>query len=141
MAIRQSNRPDRRIVSPDQITDEQISRWILHARYEGSGHHKQFPANYGFVRTGRRANKSVCDFLRVIPLEEAHELLLAGIRKRMLSRPEMPNAFPKYVWSVSENREVFEAKTSENTPGIYHGYPLERKEDMYHLVLKRWDRP
>jgi hypothetical protein len=59
----------------------------------------------------------------VILLAEAQDLLNAGILKAMISRP-LEDGFPKYVWSVSAKDEVFEAKTHPNTPGQYHGYPL-----------------
>jgi len=50
----------------------------------------------------------------------------------------LPDGLPKYVWSVSDTGEVFEAKTHPNTAGIYHGYPLEEQDDMRVRVLKTW---
>jgi hypothetical protein len=139
MPIRQSNRPDRRIADPAQISEEQVEHWLRQVRYVGSGHHKRFPANYGFVRTGRRGNKSVCDFVRTIVIEEAQTLLLEGVRKKVVSCPTTPGTFPKYIWSVSDKGEVFEAKTSANSVD-YHGYPLLSSDDLHDLVLHRWER-
>jgi hypothetical protein len=54
--------------------------------------------------------------------------------------PLQDDGLPKYVWRVSTVGEVFEAKTHLNTPGIYHGYPLEEDDDMRIHVLKTWVR-
>ena len=52
----------------------------------------------------------------------------------------LEDGLPKYVWSVSEAGEAFEAKTHPNTPGQYHGYPLESEDDMRQRVLDAWGR-
>jgi hypothetical protein len=106
-------------------------------RYVGSGHHKRSPADYGFERTNPRPTKSLCDANRAIRLAEATALLVAGVNKGMISRP-LENGLPKFVWSVSDAGEAFEAKTHPNTPGEYHGYPLEPEDDMRQRVLDAW---
>jgi hypothetical protein len=50
----------------------------------------------------------------------------------------LQDGLPKYVWSVSDAGEVFEAKTHPDIAGIYHGYPLEEQDDMHAHVLKTW---
>lgn len=110
---------------------------LMNVRYVGSGHHKRSPGDYGFERTNPRPTKSLCDLRRAITLEEAKSLLQAGIRKKMISVP-LDNGFPKYIWSVSDSGDVFEAKTHQNTLGMYHGYPLEGEDDMREYVLKMW---
>ncbi len=95
------------------------------------------PADYGFERTNPRPTKSLCDANRTIRLAEATALLAAGINKGMISRP-LDNGLPKFVWSVSDAGEAFEAKTHANTPGEYHGYPLEPEDDTRQRVLDAW---
>lgn len=138
MRNRSGNNPKRRVVDCDFLAADQVGRLLKDSRYGGSGHHKRNPADYGFERTNPRPTKSLCDAERVIGREEAQELLQAGISKRMFSRP-LEDGFPKYVWSVSKNGEVFEAKTHPNTLGVYHGYPLEEEDDMREYVLRIWN--
>lgn len=138
MHNRSGSNPKRRIVDSVLVTEEQVSRLLDQARYVGSGHHKRNPADYGFDRTNPRPTKSLCDANRVIALYEAQSLLKAGILKRMISEP-VENGLPKYIWSVSASGEAFEAKTHPNTPGMYHGYPLEADDDMQRLVLRVWN--
>lgn len=108
------------------------------ARYVGSGHHKRNPADYGLPRTNPRPTKSLCDLERVIPLEEAKSLVATGIRSGLVSEIRQ-DGFPKYIWSVSERGEVFEAKTDANGTGEYHGYPLEDEDAMHVYVKSVWE--
>jgi hypothetical protein len=137
MPNRTGKSPKRRIVEPGVFSEHQLRELVGRVRYVGSGHHKRWPADYGFERTSPRPTKSLCDIDRAIPLAEAQELLNAGILKAMVSQP-WEDGFPKYVWSVSATSEVFEAKTHPNTPGQYHGYPLLGDDDMRELVLSQW---
>lgn len=134
---RLSDNPKRRVVDPAHITDDQMDALLMNASYVGSGHHKRNPGDYGLERTNPRPTKSLCDLSRAISLEEAKSLLQAGIRKKMISVP-LDNGFPKYIWSVSDSGEAFEAKSHQNTLGMYHGYPLEGEDDMREYVLKMW---
>jgi hypothetical protein len=137
MRNRSGSSPKRRIVVAGSVPKERLKELLQRARYVGSGHHKRSPADYGFERTNPRPTKSLCDANRVIALEEAKELLRIGILSEMMSLPP-DGGFPKFVWSVSQSGEVFEAKTHPNTPGMYHGYPLESEDDMRERVLKIW---
>ncbi len=108
------------------------------ARYVGSGHHKRNPANYGLPRTNPRATKSICDLERVILLDEAKLLMVSGIRRGLFSTIR-EDGFPKFIWSVSDRGEVFEAKTDSNGTGGYHGYPLEDEDRMRAYVKSVWE--
>lgn len=55
----------------------------------------------------------------------------------MFSRPQ-EDGLPKYIWSVSDAGEVFEANTHPNNHGKYHGYPLEDEDDMRDCILQIW---
>lgn len=137
MRNRSGTSPKRRIVDPRAFSEEQLRELLGRIRYIGSGHHKRWPADYGFERTSPRPTKSLCDLERIILSTEAQDLLRAGVLKAMISTP-LENGFPKYVWSVSVKNEVFEAKTHPNTPGLYHGYPLNSDDDMREVVLRQW---
>jgi len=46
---------------------------------------------------------------------------------------------PKYIWCVGEDDEVYEAKTDDVAPGVYHGYRLEEEDDMRDHVKQVWE--
>lgn len=139
MRRRTGDNPTRRILDSGSLTEEELKALAARARYVGSGHHKRNPVDYGFDRTSPRPTKSLCDASRIIKLAEAQSLLEAGIKKGMISRP-LEKGLPKYVWCVSEAGEAFEAKTHPNTPGAYHGYPLEDEDDMRNRVIEAWKK-
>lgn len=134
---RPGNNPKRRIVSPDHATDEAKQRLERTAQYVGSGHHKRAPSDYGLPRTNPRPTKSLCDLERKISMDEAKSLMIDGIQRGMFSEIQ-ENGFPKYIWSVSERDEVFEAKTDNNDTGHYHGYPLEDEDAMHEYIKSAW---
>lgn len=136
---RKGANPTRRVVAANMLTAEQLLELVERVRYVGSGHHKRSPLDYGLERTNPRPTKSLCDAKRVIKLEEAQALLATGIKKCMISTPA-EDGLPKYVWSVSETGEAFEAKTHPNTPGAYHGYPLEDEDDMRARIIEAWSQ-
>ena len=72
-----------------------------------------------------------------IPLKEAKAMMMQGISFGMVSDYAF-GEFPKYIWSVGGDGEVYEAKTDETTPGIYHGYRLEEEDDMRVHVKQVW---
>jgi hypothetical protein len=73
----------------------------------------------------------------VIPLKEAKLMLLKGISLGMVSDYSY-GSHPKYIWSVSEDGEVYEAKSDPTTPGTYHGYRLEEEDDTRAYIIKIW---
>ncbi len=76
--------------------------------------------------------------LRIILLPEARDLFRRGILRGMFSYFES-DGIPKYVWSVDENDEVYEAKISPGTI-TYKGYRLEEEDPMRQSVLKEWKK-
>lgn len=46
--------------------------------------------------------------------------------------------YPKFIWRVDEDGEVYEAKTDDVTPGTYHGYRLEEDDNMRESVKRAW---
>lgn len=134
---RAGNNPKRRIASADCATDEAKQRLETNVRYVGSGHHKRSPSDYRLPRTNPRPTKSLCDLGRTVKLGEAKALLADGIRMGLFSEIR-EDGFPKFIWSVSERGEVFEAKTDANGTGEYHGYPLEDEDAMRDYVVRVW---
>ena len=89
------------------------------------------------MRLNPRPTKSLCDLVRTIQKSEAEELLIKGIQQGMYSALD-GNGIPKFIWSVSELGEVFEAKTDTHGSGHYHGYPLEDEDTMKLYVISVW---
>lgn len=135
---RQGNNPKRRVAGADFLSDEAKRALTKKIRYVGSGHHKRYPADYGFERVNPRPIKSMCDLVRHISLNEATSLLESGVRRCMVSEFGY-DGVPKFIWSVDEFGEVYESKTDPNTLGDYHGYRLEEEDDMRGYVRQFWD--
>ena len=137
MNKRLGNNPNRRIADLDCLDAEQKAKLKKAVHYVGSGHHKRNPMNYGLERTNPRPTKSLCDLNQSIPLEQAVRLLQEGVEHGLYSQPGA-DGFPKYIWSVSESGDVFEAKTDTHGSGKYHGYPLENEDAMREYVKSIW---
>ena len=139
MRIRQGNNPKRRIIPRDALDPEDLGHLAGEARYVGSAHHKSKLADYGFTPPANpRPNKSLCDGRRIVRKGEAEKLFLQGLSRGMVSRYPK-NGFPKYVWAVDQDGEVYEAKVGEDGRR-YHGYALsaDSERDLCRLVIKEW---
>ena len=141
---RSANNPERRIADADQL-DLDFLNWLIdNAEYTGSAHHKRISADYGLdPPTAPRPDKSLCDGKDVVLIKEAIGLFRNGIAQGMVSAPGDGDGdwrrFPKYVWSVSADRRVFEAVHSKRTNN-YHGYELTEDDDvMRREVIYRWE--
>lgn len=137
MRKRSGNNPKRRIQPLTSLTDEQKEKLSKEANYVGSGHHKRNPLDYGFQRTNPVPTKSLCDLKRKITRAEAQALMAAGIERGMVSEMR-ESGFPKFIWSVSEEGEVFESKTDSMT-GEYHGYPIEDEDTVLQYIKSVWE--
>ncbi len=137
MPNRQSNNPKRRIENPGSWGPEQQDTLLAAARYRGSALHKKRPADYGFQPPiNPRPAKSLCDDLRPVRAGEAQALFIAGVRKGMVSTARV-EGWPKYVWSVDDQGEAYEAKWDRDG---YHGYRLDKEGEKHQraCVLKAW---
>lgn len=138
MTKRQSNNPKRRIAPTGSLDEQEVERLVAESRYVGSALHKQLPGNYGFhPPVNPRPHKSLCDDIRSIQLEEARRLFESGIRRGMVSTCRQGD-LPKYVWSVDDQGEVYEAKIGNDG---YHGYRLNEENEtaMRKIVLQEWN--
>ena len=134
---RPGNNPKRRIAPADLLTEAQRAELARVVKYVASGHHKRNPANYGLQRTSPRPTKSLCDLLRIVPLDEAKAMIQKGILCGMISEFVF-GAYPKFIWCVGEDGEVYEAKTDPVVPGVYHGYRLEEDDNMRDYIRAVW---
>lgn len=132
------NNPKRRIAPQHSISQQELQRFEDEVRYLGSAHHKRIPADYGFHGPpSPRPHKSLCDSKRVIRRDEAKALLLCGLRLGMVSTYRM-NGYPKYVWSVDQDGEPYEAKLGHDGRS-YHGYRLGVDDRaMREEVIREW---
>jgi hypothetical protein len=135
---RPGNNPKRRIAPINRLTEAQRTELARVVKYAPSGHHKRNPADYGLDRTSPRPTKSLCDLRRIIPLAESKAMVRKGILCGMIS-DFFFGAYPKFVWCVDKDGEVYEAKTDAVTPGAYHGYRLEEEDDIRDAVLAVWN--
>jgi hypothetical protein len=134
---RVSNNPKRRFIASNQYPAAQLRSLAKSLIYVGSANHKRFPADYNFHPPANpRPWKSMCDLHRQVLRDEAQALLENGVRKAMISEIK-DDGFPKYVWSVDEDNNVFEAKIGN---GGYHGYQLENDDDMAELIRREWKK-
>ncbi|WP_200237703.1 hypothetical protein [Thiohalocapsa halophila] len=71
-----------------------------------------------------------------MPLKEAQRLFMEGVRRGMVSAFQIDDR-PKYVWSVDEDGEVYEAKWDRDG---YHGYRLDPSNEQHQreYVLHAW---
>ena len=138
MPKRFGNNPKRRIAPPRYFSLEELQRIADTVRYQGSAYHKRVPADYGFDGPlSPRPHKSRCDGKRVIRWREAYVLLLDGLKLGLVSVYCM-NGLPKYVWSVDQEREPYEAKLGSDGRS-YHGYRLGFDDRaMREEVIREW---
>ena len=69
---------------------------------------------------------------------EAMELFRQGLSRGMVSS-YAKNGFPKYVWAVDQDNEVYEAVVGRD--GSYHGYALNagRERALCRRVITEWN--
>jgi hypothetical protein len=134
---RPGNNPKRRIAPAGLLSEAERAELIGKIKYVASGHHKRNPRDYGLERTNPRPTKSLCDIDESVSADEAKALVQRGIMAGMFSDYFL-DGHPKFVWSVSTDDEVYEAKTDGSTAGVYHGYRLEEDDNMREQVRRVW---
>ena len=110
MPPRLGNNPKRRLASQGELDAEDLRRLARETCYVGSALHKSRSGDYRFTPpTNPRPSKSLCDGKRIVKKREAMELFRQGLSRGMVSR-YAEGGFPKYVWAVDRDGEVYEAK-------------------------------
>ena len=66
---------------------------------------------------------------------------LAWIQGRRVVSRYTEGGFPKYVWAVDRDGEVYEAKLGGDNRRNYHGYALNagRERDLCLWVIREWN--
>lgn len=106
--------------------------------YLGSPLHKRSPGDYGLTPPADpRPNKTLCDEIGIFERAKAQALLQQGLERGTIS-PCPQGELPRYIWAVTDDGRVVEARCDDATHGTYHGYPLADADPMANEVKKRW---
>jgi hypothetical protein len=140
MRARRCFNTKRRLCPTEELPDDLLT---LAARvgYGGNPEHKRNPGDFGLTPpAAARADKSLCDAVRVLQRAQAVRLLRAGIRRGMISKSGSGSGFPQNVWSMTEDGAPLEAQLENAACGTYHGYPVPRDDPMYGDIVREWHR-
>lgn len=128
--------PKRRI--RETVDGASLERLISSIRYGGNPEHKRNPGDFGLTPPSQpRADKALCDVVHIFTRQEATSLLIAGVKKGLISEREV-NGFPQNIWAVTKNGYPLEAQLNDVTRGEYHGYPMPLADPFREVVLKQW---
>lgn len=109
--------------------------------YQGSPHHKRNPGNFGLTPPAApRLDKTLCDEAGVFQRSVAEDLFSKAIARGLVSEATVKEGFPKQLWVVDDQGQVFEAMYGGSAPGRYHGYPIRRTDPLFEEVRKAWGR-
>jgi hypothetical protein len=112
------------------------------ATYKGVSYHKKTAGDFGLIPpAGPRADKTLCDSedSGVSNTASAQRLFLSAIEHGLVSDLFAAARFPSRLWAVDERDRVFEARYSGGRPGVYHGFPIRRRDPLFNDVLAAWN--
>lgn len=126
----------RRSAAAQPLLDALAERVI----YTGSPLHKRNPGDFALdPPSAARADKTLCDEVRVFERSAAQTLLREDARRGLVSEAH-EGEWPQNIWAVVANVPV-EAQLENAAQGTYHGYPLQPEDPHADRVLARWGRP
>ena len=131
---RPNSNPKRRICRPNDLPD--LDDLAARVRYEGHPFHKRNPGDFE-VGAQPRGDKTLCDAVEIFRHATALRLLRAGVRCGLIS-VQTRGGFPQNIWAVSDDGRPLEAQQGSPGHGIYHGYPLLQRDELWEKVLDRW---
>lgn len=137
----QARRATKRTMRATRLTATE--REFLHKNggYEGSAYHKRSPGDFGLTPPAApRSDKTLCDEGGVTRREHADALLARAIDGGLVSEACGAQGFPKQLWVVAEDGQVFEAMYGGSKMGLYHGYPIRRNDPFFDEVVSAWER-
>jgi len=109
-------------------------------RYSGNPEHKRNPGDFRLTPPSQpRADKTLCDAVKIFTKAEATALLREGVRKGLISE-RMVNHLPQNIWSVTKDGYPIEAQLENPEQGTYHGYPMPESDPFRAEVLARWKK-
>jgi len=138
MRRRTGYNPKRRI---RQHPEPDYLQWLAdRVNYGGNPEHKRNPGDFGLVPPSQpRADKTLCDTVKVFSRTEATRLLREGVSKGLISEREQ-NGYPQNIWVVTEEGWPLEAQLENAERGAYHGYPMPETDPFREEVLAGWKR-
>lgn len=132
--------PKRRLLTPEQAQAraDELEGLAQRACYGGNPEHKKNPGDFGLTPpSDPRQGKSLCDAAKVFRRADAEALLKKGLKRGTVS-DRMEDAWPKNVWSVTEDGIAMEAQLENSDLGSYHGYPMPETDPLSQEVIRRW---
>jgi hypothetical protein len=136
-APRRFNRK-RQIADPSPGADE-LSALAERVGYVGNPEHKRNPGDFGLIPpSAPRADKTLCDAVRIASRSAALAALREGVGRGLVSRATR-GFFPQNIWSVTADGIPLEAQLESREAGTYHGYPMPEADDFREVVLRAWN--
>lgn len=107
--------------------------------YGGNPEHKLNPGDFGLTPPKNpRPGKSLCDDVAIFSRAVALTLLRKGLRRGLVS-DRFHDAWPRNIWSVTDDGRPVEAQLENPVLGTYHGYPMPESDPLASEVLKKWE--
>lgn len=129
--------PKRKIVDPCPPAAE-LKELSDRVSYGGNPEHKRDPGDFDLTPpSAPRADKTLCDEIRIFRRSNALAALRQGVRKGLIS-PERRGGFPQNIWSVIASGIPLEAELENREAGTYHGYPMPENDPFRVTVLATW---
>lgn len=136
-ATRARRATERRIRST-RLAEPEKALLRAQAFYEGSPFHKRNPGDFGLTPPAApRPDATLCDETRVLELATARRLFAEAIDGGLVSEAGT-GEFPKELWVVGADGQVFEAMYGGSRAGAYHGYPIRRSDPWFDVVTRAW---
>jgi hypothetical protein len=136
MKRRSGFNPKRRIRAAADPKD--ITRLANSIHYSGNPEHKRNPGDFGLTPPSQpRADKTLCDVIKIFSRKEAEALLKTGVEKGLFSEQEQ-NGYPQNIWAVTVDGYPLEAQLENALQGHYHGYPMPEADPFRDAVLAKW---
>jgi len=137
----QIRRATERTLRSTRLTETEREHLRVHASYEGSPSHKRNPGDFGLTPPAApRSDKTLCDLAEIFEKAVASDLLRRAIDGGLASEAEAGGGFPKQLWVVDGNGQVFEAMYGGSQTGRYHGYPIRRADPLFDEVVEAWNQ-
>lgn len=137
----QTRRRTERTMRATRLTEEEKTSLRAGASYEGSPFHKRSPGDFGLTPpSAPRLDKTLCDEARIFLRAPAGDLFARAIEGGLVSESEGAPGFPKQLWVVADDGQVFEAIYGGSRTGAYHGYPIRRSDPFFDEVTTAWEQ-
>ncbi len=129
----------RRAMRATRLTAEERDFLRENAGYEGSPYHKRSPGDFGLMPPAApRPDKTLCDEAGLIRRADADALLAQAIEGGLASEANGAPGFPKQLWVLAQDGQVFEAMYGGSRMGLYHGYPIRHRDALFDQVVTAW---